>query len=195
MFASLILSTALAAPPGAPAPPPAAPVVLDDATRAKLKEVAFRAAREGDAKTLKEYFAAGFAADEANSRSDTLLILATYYGHADAVEVILKQPKVGLGHRNKMGFTALDGAAFKGTVPLAKLLVAAGADVNGASDAGKTPLMLAALTGRTEMVEYLLGAGAKPGAADTAGNTPLSLARTQGAKEVVKLLEGAGKKN
>ncbi|AMV28371.1 Ankyrin repeats (3 copies) [Gemmata sp. SH-PL17] len=190
MFASLILSTALAV-PSSPPSAPAAPVVLDDATRAKLKELAFRAAREGDAKTLKEYFAAGFPADEANTRGDTLLILATYYGHADAVEIILKQSKPGLGHRNKMGFTALDGAAFKGSVPLAKLLVAAGADVNGASETGKTPLMLAALTGRTEMVEYLLCAGAKPDAADTAGNTPLSLARTQGAKDVVKLVEGA----
>lgn len=182
---TLILAFALAAPP-APEPVP-----LDDATRAKLKEIAFQAAREGDVPTLKEYFAAGFPADQTNARDDTLLILAVYHGHADAVELILKQPKPGLKHRNKMAFTALDGAAFKGSVPLAKLLVKAGADVNGANDAGKTPLMLAALTGRTEVVKYLLEAGAKPDAADKAGNTPLKLAREQGAKEVVALLEAA----
>lgn len=183
---TLLLTFALAA---QPAPQP--PVPLDDATRAKLKEVAFQAAREGDAKTLAEYFKAGFPADQTNAREDTLLILAVYHGHADAVELILKQPKPALAHRNKMAFTALDGAAFKGSVPLAKLLVKAGADVNAANDAGKTPLMLAALTGRTEMTKYLLDAGAKPGAADKEGNTPLKLARAQGAKEVVALLEAA----
>ncbi len=183
---TLILAFALAAPPAPPAPVP-----LDDATRAKLKEVAFQAARAGDAATLKEYFAAGFPADGTNAREDTLLILAVYHGHADAVEVILKQLKPALKHRNKMAFTALDGAAFKGAVPLAKQLVKAGADVNGANDAGKTPLMLAALTGRTEMVKYLLEAGAKPDAADKDGTTALKLARTQGAKEAVALLEAA----
>lgn len=167
------------------------PIKVDEATRAKLKEIAFQAAREGDAKTLTEYFAAGFPADETNARNDTLLILAVYHGHADAVEVILKQKKPGLTHRNKMGFTALDGAAFKGSVPLAKVLVKAGADVNGVSPDGKTALMLAALTNRTEMTKYLLEAGAKPATADKDGNTALKLARAQGAKEVVALLEAA----
>jgi len=183
---TLLLALALSAPPEPPAP-----VKVDEATRAKLKEIAFQAAREGDAKTLTEYFKAGFPADETNTRNDTLLILAVYHGHAAAVDVILKQKKPGLLHRNKMGFTALDGAAFKGSVPLAKQLVKAGADVNAANADGKTPLMLAALTGRTEMAKYLLEAGAKPDASDKDGTTALKLARTQGAKEVVALLEAA----
>lgn len=183
MLAALFTAAALAAPP--------APVPLDDGARAKLKEIAFQAAREGDADTLKEYFAAGFPANQTNARGDTLLVLAVYHGHAKAVEVILKQPEPGLMRRNKMGFTALDGAAFRGAVPLAKLLVKAGADANGANDLGKTPLMLAALTGRTEMVKYLLEAGAKPNAADKDGNTALKLARAQGATEVVTLIEAA----
>ena len=65
---TLILAFALSAPPEPPKP---APVPLDDATRAKLKEVAFQAAREGDTATLKEYFAAGFPADQTNARADT----------------------------------------------------------------------------------------------------------------------------
>lgn len=186
MFAALLVTAALGAPPEPPAP-----VKVDDATRAKLKEIAFQAAREGDTKTLTEYFAAGFPADEANARGDTLLILAVYHGHADAVEAVLKQKKPGLSHRNKMGFTALDGAAFKGSVPLAKALVKAGADVNGASPEGKTPLMLAALTNRVEMTKYLLETGAKADATDKDGTTALKLAKTQGAKEVVALLEAA----
>ena len=183
MLTALLVTTVMFAPP--------VPVPLDDAARAKLKDVAFQAAREGDCATLKEYFAAGFAANDTTSRGDTLLTLAVYYGHTDAVELILKQPKSELKHRNKMGFTALDGAAFKGSVPIAKLLTKAGADANAANEAGKTPLMLAALTGRTEMVKYLLEAGAKPNTADKDGNTALKLAQTQGATEVIKLLETA----
>lgn len=173
-----------------PAPPP---VVLDDATRAKLLQIALRAAREGDADTLAAYFAAGQPVNAATARGDTLLILAAYHGREEAVELILKQPKVDLKHRNAMGFTALDGAAFKGSVPLAKLLVKAGADVNAKGESGKTALMLAALTNRAEVVEYLLGAGADPKAADKDGNTALSVAEGQGAKEAVAKLRAAVK--
>ena len=76
--------------------PPAAPrsVVLDQGTQAKLREIAFQAAREGDVKTLAAYFEAGQPADIVNARSDTLLILAAYHGHEDAVKTILAQPKV-----------------------------------------------------------------------------------------------------
>ncbi|MGL4554784.1 MAG: ankyrin repeat domain-containing protein [Gemmataceae bacterium] len=113
------------------------PVVLDDATKAKLRAVAFQAARDGDVKTLTEYFAVGMPVNAANERGDSLLILAVYHGHAEAAGLILKQPKVDLKHRNRMGFTALDGAAFKGSAALVKALVKAGAEVNGKSPAGR----------------------------------------------------------
>ncbi|MBA4065806.1 MAG: hypothetical protein C0501_19225 [Isosphaera sp.] len=169
------------------------PVVLDDATKAKLRAVAFQAARDGDTKTLAAYFRAGQPVNAANARGDTLLILAVYHGHADAVDLVLKQPKVDLTHRNAMGFAALDGAAFKGSVPIATALVKAGADVNAKNESGKTALMLAALTDRADVVRYLLEAGADPTAADKDGNTALSVAEGQGAKGAAAVLRAARK--
>ncbi len=172
-----------------PAPP--RPVVLDAPTRAKLQEIAFQAARDGDGKTLAAYFAAGLPVNGPNARGDTLLTVAAYAGQDKAVGVILARPGVEVDARNKMGLTALAAAGFKGHVGIAKLLVQRKADVNAANGSGQTALMFAALTGRTATVEYLLAAGANPAAADKAGNTPLSLARAQGADGVVKLLEAA----
>ncbi len=189
MYFTPVLVAALLGPPAAPVKP----VVLDAATRAKLQEIAFQAAREGDAETLAAYFASGGPVNEPNARGDTLLTVAAYHGQEKAVAAVLARPKVEVDARNKMGLTALAAAAFKGHVEIAKALVAAKADVNAANGSGQTALMFAALTGRTKAVEYLLAAGAKADAADKAGNTPLSLAKGQGADEVVKLLEAAGR--
>lgn len=187
MFSSLILAVGLTV-----GPPKAVEITPEVA--AKLQEIAFQAAREGDVTTLKEYFAAGRPVNDANKRGDTLLTVAAYNGQADAVTLILKQKGVEVDAKNKMGLTALTAASFKGEVEIAKALVAAKADVNAANDSGQTALMFAALAGRTKVVEYLLKAGADPKAKDKAGNTPLSLAKTQRADEVVKVLEATAKK-
>jgi len=173
---------------------PPKPIVLNAEQFAKLREIAFQAAREGDVKTLEEYFKIGRPLNETNSRGDTLLIVAAYNGQAQAVELILKQPKLEVDARNKMGLAALTGAAFKGHLEIAKALVKAKADVNASNESGQTALMFAALSGRTATVEYLLVMGANLDAKDKAGNTALSLAKAQGAEEVVKKLEAARKK-
>lgn len=183
MVPTLILVSALATAPQ--------PVALTPEVAAKLQAIAFQAAREGDTETLTEYFAAGRPVNEVNKRGDTLLTVAAYNGQPKAVALILKQEKVQIDARNKMGLTALTGAAFKGEVEIAKALVAAKADVNLANDSGQTALMFAALAGKEKMVEYLLTAGADPAAMDKAGNTPSSLAAGQGADKVKKLLEDA----
>lgn len=165
------------------------PVVLDEATVAKLKEIAFQAARDGDVTTLKEYFAVGQPVNAINARGDSLLIVAVYNGQAEAAQLILKQPKVDLAFRNKMGFTALDGAAFKGHVGLIRTLVKAGAEVNGRSPSGRTALMLSALTNRLEAARALIEAGARTDMADERGTTALKLAQLQGADDMVRLLQ------
>lgn len=192
MYTSLLLVTAalLAQPPVAPAPRPVGVAVTPEVA-AKLTEIAFQAARDGDRDTLAAYFKAGRPVNDANARGDTLLTVAAYHSQEAAVELILAQPKVEIDARNKMGLTALSAAAFKGHVGIAKKLVAAKADVNAASASGQTALMFAALTGRTEVVDYLLSAGADPRAADRAGSTALSLARSQGAAAAVRRLEAA----
>lgn len=181
----LLPALALALAPHMPAPKA---VALTSEVAAKLQIIAFQAARDGDIATLKEYFAIGQPVNGVNARGDTLLTVAAYAGSAEAVTLILKQPKCTVDARNKMGLTALAAAAFKGYVEIAEQLIAAKADVNAANETNQTALMFAALTGRTKMVEFLLKSGADAGIADKKGNTALSLAKTQGADDVVKLL-------
>ena len=171
---------------------PSSPAIeITPEVAAKLRDVAFQAAREGDTKTLDEYFAANRPVNEKNARKDTLLTVAAYNGQLAAVERILAQPVVEIDARNGMGLTALTAAAFKGNVEIAKALLRAGADVNAANRAGQTSLMFAALSGKLAMVDCLLEAGADPAAKDASGNTALSQARTQEAEDVVARLEKA----
>ncbi len=192
--------TALAQDPANPAPAPAPqdqskpkPVVLDPATLAKLRKVAFEAAREGDTKTLDEYFQAGQPADIRNTRGDSLLILACYYGHDDAVKTLLAQHKTLINTRNKMGFTALTGAAYKGYIGIVKQLAAKKADLDVANERGQTPLMFAAMFGRTEVVRYLIDQKVNLQAKDDAGKTARDLAQSQGNTEMAKILLDAEK--
>ena len=171
-------------------PPPAA-IPLTPEVAAKLRDLAFQAARDGDTKTLDEYFASKQPVNEKNKRGDTLLTVAAYNGQLAAVERILAQPGVEIDARNGMGLTALTAAAFKGQVDIAKALLRAGADVNAANRIGQTSLMFASLSGKLAMVDQLLEAGANPSAKDKFGNTALSQARTQEAEEVVARLEKA----
>lgn len=64
-----------------------------------------------------------------------------------------------------------------GTADIAAALIAAGADVNAASETGVTPLMQAAGTGRADVVRVLLQAGACAAARNANGMNAADLAR------------------
>jgi hypothetical protein len=74
------------------------------------------------------------------------------------------------------GWTPLLHAVHKNRNAAVRALIAAGADVDGATVAGFTPLMMAAAYGNTETVDLLLDEGANPRRRTRAGNTALSLA-------------------
>lgn len=156
---------------------------------AKLQTAAFQAARTGDEDKLKDAFKAGLSVNEPNARGDTLLTVAAYNGQPKAVAVILKQPKVDVEAKNKLGLTAMAAAAFKGHDDIITQLVEAKVDVNAASEGGQSPLMFAVQSGKVKAVEVLLKAGAKVDAKDKEGNTALSLAKKAKADDIVKVLE------
>ena len=134
------------------------------------------------------------ATDVVNARGDSVLILAAYYERDEAVRVILDQPSVAIDAKNKMGFTALTGAAYKGRLGIVKQLAAKGANLNAANDRGQTSLMYAAMFGRSEVVAFLIKSRANLSIRDAQGRTALMLAQSQGNADVAALLLDAEKR-
>jgi uncharacterized protein len=170
------------------------PSGLDDETLAFARRV-FGYARGGLARELDELLAMGLPPNLRNEKGDSLLMLASYNGHADAVRVLLERgadPDLA----NDRGQTPLAGAAFKGDIEVTRLLLDRGAAVDGRSDGGKTPLMMAAMFNRTEMVDLLLAHGADPEARDAAGHDARTAAEAMGAPDtpgqLAQAIPGAG---
>ncbi|KAJ1020673.1 hypothetical protein NDA16_004066 [Ustilago loliicola] len=110
----------------------------------------FQLARHGDA-TLIDYLAAGLPPNLTNNRGDTLLMLASYHGHADLVRRMLEGSQQATSRPaatddstrlpartwrgepdpnqlNGRGQSIVAGAVFKGYDDVIRLLIAHGAD-------------------------------------------------------------------
>ena len=117
-------------------------------------------------------------------------MLAAAFGSVDAVRTLLDG---GADARaaSSSKVTALHWAAtsFEKTL----LLLAAGADVNVATQLGRTPLMIAASAhGTAPVVKLLLSKGADVNAADTVGVTPLIAAAAVNNGEAARLILARG---
>ncbi|MFE0724880.1 ankyrin repeat domain-containing protein [Streptomyces rochei] len=109
----------------------------------------FDLARQGRTEELASYVDAGVPANLTNDRGDSLVMLAAYHGHADAVRALLARGAEP-DRVNDRGQTPLAGAAFKGETEVTKALLEAGADPSaGTPSAVDTARMFA----RTELLE------------------------------------------
>jgi ankyrin repeat protein len=91
------------------------------------------------------------------------------------------------------GMTALHWAAMKGDVPLAEMLLYAGANVKATTRLGAyTPMLLAAKAGDPQMIAALAKAGAEVDATTATGVTPVMLAAASGNAEAVRVLVERG---
>jgi ankyrin repeat protein len=95
--------------------------VLDLASRL------FDAARSGDAAMLAAYVDAGVPANLTNTNGDTLVMLASYYGHDPAVAALIARG-ADVDRPNNRGQTPLAGAVFKNDSTIIELLLSADAD-------------------------------------------------------------------
>jgi ankyrin repeat protein len=113
----------------------------------------FDLARQGQTETLVAYVDAGVPADLTNDRGDSLVMLAAYHGHADAVRALLARGADG-DRVNDRGQTPLAGAVFKGAQDVIQALLE-----GGANPAAGMPSALdtARMFGKTELLE-LFGA-------------------------------------
>ncbi|KAF8763063.1 hypothetical protein HU200_008913 [Digitaria exilis] len=115
----------------------------------------------------------------------TPLFIATYRGYASILKILLEQnedPNVRMSDE----VAPLNMAIIHSSVACLKLLVQAGADVNGFGC--YNPLAKAAEKGLTEAIKCLLEAGADPNVPDTFGRLPIELAAEYGTWEDVELL-------
>lgn len=111
-------SSSLGATPSSSLPPAA----LDLA--AKL----FDLARTGALPALHEYLSAGIPPNLTNATGDTLLMLASYHGHADTVQMLV-DAGADVNVLNARGQSPIAGAVFKGWDEVVRVLWRAGADV------------------------------------------------------------------
>jgi len=126
--------------------------------------------------------------NEVSLQGATPLVLAAEVNNTEAVKVLLQagaDPRIP----TDQGTTALTLSAGGGTdiqrmrapeeraaaVETAKLLLAAGTDVNAAGQYGWTALHAAAYQGLTDVIELLVSKGANVNEMDAFGQTPLSI--------------------
>lgn len=129
---------------------------MSEAPDSEVVELAtkiFDLARRGETEALVAYVDAGVPANLTNDRGDSLVMLAAYHGHADAVQELLARG--GEADRvNDRGQTPLAGAVFKGEEGVIRVLLEGGADpLAGTPNAVDTARMF----GKTELLE-LFGA-------------------------------------
>ncbi|WP_250490056.1 ankyrin repeat domain-containing protein [Caballeronia sp. INML2] len=161
----------------------------DDDMIAFASEV-FDVARRGDALMLDALLNKGLPPNLRNDKGDSLVMLASYHGHANAVRVLLEH-HADANLRNDNGQTPIAGAAFKGFREVIETLLEYGADVEGASPDGRTALMIAAMFNRVEIVELLIARGADPDARDAGGFSARDAAEKMGAPDTAARLARA----
>src|SRR6185503_7910334 len=159
------------------------------------------AAAGGHAEVVTLLIRAGARPDRPDHRGIPALVVAAQKGHAQVVRALLE-------HGARSGVQdALIAAASAGDADSARMLLRAGAAVDGKSAYGLTPLMHAAgIVSKPEMVRFLLASGAAVDATDPDGRTALFIAAMTGtgrlrqpppevveaAKSVVRILLAAG---
>lgn len=94
--------------------------------------------------------------------------------------------------RNLYGLNALFWAAYQDDLAQVRILLDHGADVNGQTAIGTTPLMAAAQAGNLDVVQHLVAQGAHIDLTDRHGNTPLIVAAVFGQSEISECLIQAG---
>ncbi|XP_041937519.1 ankyrin repeat domain-containing protein 50 [Alosa sapidissima] len=136
-------------------------------------------------------------------QGQTPLTLAARQGHVGVLQVLLDwaheqhgleaaAARNMLEHSDTEGWTALRSAAWGGHVEAVRLLLEAGAEVDGCDAEGRTALRAAAWGGHEEILLTLLHHGAQVDRADREGRTPLTAAAFMGHRDAVEILLDAG---
>ena len=150
----------------------------------------FKAIEFDRAEQVQQLLERGFDPNSPNPKGQPALMAAMQQSSSKVVDLLVNWPTTNLSIKNRQGETPLMLAALNNKLPLAKLLILRGADVN---QAGWTPLHYAATRGHIEMMRLMIDNSAYLDAESPNGTTPLMMAAHYGTPMAVKLLleEGA----
>lgn len=111
----------------------------------------FNAARTGDSSLLLSAIDAGLPVNLTNDKGNTLLMLASYAGHADLTEELLNRG-ADTNRLNDLGQSMIAGAVFKAHNRVVHLLAAKGADPRLGTPSA---VQAAHMFGRADLMEVL----------------------------------------
>lgn len=150
----------------------------------------FKAIEFDRAEQVQQLLERGFDPNSPNPKGQPALMVAMQLSSNKVVDLLVNWPTTNLSIKNPQGETPLMLAALSNKLPLAKLLILRGADVN---QAGWAPLHYAATKGHIEMMRLMIDNSAYLDAESPNGTTPLMMAAHYGTPMAVKLLleEGA----
>ena len=149
---------------------------------AQGETVLMRAAHSGNIDVVRRLLAAGADANARTTKSgQTALMWAISENHAD-VAGLLVEHGADVRAPSSGHYTPLLFASRAGSIPIAELLIAAGASVDRAGD-GPAPLVVAIDNARVEFARFLLRQGAEPDILLRNGNTPLGAAMLIGGRQ------------
>ncbi|XP_018612889.2 ankyrin repeat domain-containing protein 50 [Scleropages formosus] len=157
------------------------------------------AAHMGSADVAQLLLTRGADLELVDFQGQTPLILAARQGHAKVLLALLDwAAQHGLevarmvNHADNEGWTALRSAAWAGHVEMVRMLLDAGAEVDGSDSEGRTALRAAAWAGHEDVLLTLLNKGAQVDQPDREGRTPLVAAAYMGHRDAVEILLDAG---
>lgn len=138
----------------------------------------FSAIAEKDTVKAVELLKSGENINLLNSYGSTVLMQSCRYGYDTVMEKFLLQHGANPDNpRSPKGRTTLIiASAYYGGIPMVRLLLQYGADINAVTNDGVTALMMAAQSAKSDLVAYLLEHGAIAAAKDAQGKTALDYA-------------------
>ncbi|XP_060804554.1 protein fem-1 homolog CG6966 [Amyelois transitella] len=167
-----------------------------------FKIAVFNAARDGNLTRLKVYLHSWRSMDDLNMLvgakvgGTTPLVIACRNGHYDVAEYLIERCKADIEQPGSVTFDGetIEGApplwcaAAAGHLPLVRLLVRAGANVNSTTRTHSTPLRAACFDGHYDIVKFLVENGADIEIANRHGHTCLMIACYKGHIKIAKYL-------
>jgi ankyrin repeat protein len=150
----------------------------------------FEACAAGELERVERFLSAGGV--DINAHSDdgwTPLHLASFFGHAKVVELLLVHgADTAARSTNPTANTPLHAALAANQKMVAGLLIGHGADVNASDGGGWRPLHLAAANNNMDALKTLVAQGAEVGAQNRDGVTAVQLAEQKGHREAAAFL-------